>query len=99
MSDALLRVVWSPGSDHLTGVCHCGAEYRADGPIEVWQWLLAHPDHEAGIEAADHGASTEAPGHGASVETVGHGASIEASDREASVETLGHEASPEASID
>ncbi|MDP9847898.1 hypothetical protein [Streptosporangium lutulentum] len=51
MTSALLQVVWSPGSDHLTGVCHCGAEYRADGPVEVWQWLLAHPDHEASIEA------------------------------------------------
>jgi hypothetical protein len=68
VSGVLLQVLWSPGSDHLTGVCHCGAEYRADGPIEVWQWLLAHPDHEAGIEAADHGASVEAPGHGASTE-------------------------------
>jgi hypothetical protein len=99
VSDALLRVVWSPGSDHLTGVCHCGAEYRADGPIEVWQWLLAHPDHEAGIEAADHGASVEAPGHGASVEAIGHGANIEVSDREASIEAPGHGASTEARID
>ncbi|MFV2179042.1 hypothetical protein ACFHW2_37460 [Actinomadura sp. LOL_016] len=37
-----LRVEWSPGSDRLTGVCHCGAEHRADGPVEVWTWLLAH---------------------------------------------------------
>jgi hypothetical protein len=68
VSDALLRVVWSPGSDHLTGVCHCGAEYRAGGPIEVWQWLLAHPDHETGVEAADHEVGVEVPGHEASTE-------------------------------
>jgi hypothetical protein len=78
VSDALLRVVWSPGSDHLTGVCHCGAEYRADGPTEVWQWLLAHPDHEVGVEASDHGANTEASDHGASIQAPGHQASGEA---------------------
>ncbi|WP_176611838.1 hypothetical protein [Actinomadura sp. WMMB 499] len=45
----LLRVEWSPGSDRLTGVCHCGAEHRADDPVEVWTWLLAHPEHDAAI--------------------------------------------------
>ncbi|GII25731.1 hypothetical protein [Planosporangium mesophilum] len=40
------RVVWQPGSDTLVGVCHCGAERDADDPIEVWQWLLSHPDHD-----------------------------------------------------
>jgi hypothetical protein len=44
----LLRVEWTPGSDLLTGVCHCGAEYRAEGPLEVWEWLLAHPEHGTG---------------------------------------------------
>lgn len=43
MSTGLLRVVWVPGSDLLRGVCHCGATHVADGPIEVWDWLLAHP--------------------------------------------------------
>ncbi len=45
MSGDRLRVLWTPGSDNLTGVCHCGAEQRADGPIEVWEWLLAHDEH------------------------------------------------------
>jgi hypothetical protein len=40
-----------PGSDTLTGVCHCGAEKRADGPIEVWEWLLAHDEHEPSTQA------------------------------------------------
>ncbi|RAY16134.1 hypothetical protein DPM19_04205 [Actinomadura craniellae] len=40
----VLRVEWRPGGDRLLGVCHCGAERRADGPVEVWEWLLAHPD-------------------------------------------------------
>jgi hypothetical protein len=44
-----LRVVWIPGSDQLRGVCHCGAERVADGPAEVWDWLLAHPvGHDGG---------------------------------------------------
>jgi hypothetical protein len=41
------RVVWSPGSDRLVGVCHCGAELEADDPVRLWRWLLAHPDHGA----------------------------------------------------
>ncbi|MDP4502230.1 hypothetical protein [Nonomuraea turcica] len=39
----VLRVVWLPGSDLLQGTCHCGATHLAEGPIEVWEWLLAHP--------------------------------------------------------
>jgi hypothetical protein len=39
----VLRVVWLPGSDRLQGTCHCGAVHVADGPVEVWEWLLAHP--------------------------------------------------------
>jgi hypothetical protein len=36
-------VDWLPGSDRLRGTCHCGAVHLADGPAEVWDWLLAHP--------------------------------------------------------
>jgi hypothetical protein len=43
----IYRVTWLPGSDTLRGVCHCGAEREAEDPIEIWSWLLAHPDgHE-----------------------------------------------------
>ncbi|WP_192809489.1 hypothetical protein [Actinomadura rudentiformis] len=42
-----LRVIWEPGSDVLVGICHCGAEHRAEDPVGIWQWLLSHPDHEA----------------------------------------------------
>jgi len=45
MSSATYRITWMPGSDLLFGVCHCGAECRAEDPIELWSWLLAHPDH------------------------------------------------------
>ncbi|MFI7634900.1 hypothetical protein [Nonomuraea sp. NPDC049400] len=39
----VLRVTWLPGSDLLLGTCHCGATHVAEGPAEVWEWLLAHP--------------------------------------------------------
>ncbi|WP_036372242.1 hypothetical protein [Micromonospora sp. ATCC 39149] len=37
------RIHWLPGTDTLRGVCHCGAERVAEEPVELWQWLLAHP--------------------------------------------------------
>jgi hypothetical protein len=40
-----LRVEWSPGSDRLTGSCHCGAQRTAEDPAEIWTWLLSHPGH------------------------------------------------------
>ncbi|WP_067467881.1 hypothetical protein [Actinomadura macra] len=40
---AVLRVVWVPGGDLLRGTCHCGAARVADGPVEIWAWLLGHP--------------------------------------------------------
>lgn len=49
----VVRVVWVPGSDRLRGVCHCGAEHVAEGPVQVWEWLLAHPvGHGGGVPAA-----------------------------------------------
>ncbi len=44
---AVLRVVWLPGSDRLQGTCHCGAVHVAEGPVEVREWLLAHPEGHA----------------------------------------------------
>lgn len=38
------RIDWLPGTDTLHGVCHCGAERSAEDPVELWQWMLAHPD-------------------------------------------------------
>ena len=43
--DRVLRVGWLPGSDLLTGRCHCGRETVTDDPVLLWEWLLAHPDH------------------------------------------------------
>jgi hypothetical protein len=45
---AVLRVDWLPGSDRLHGRCHCGAETQVEDPVEMWGWLLAHPDHPSG---------------------------------------------------
>lgn len=43
----VFRVQWTPGTDRLLAVCHCGAEEPADDPVQAWEWLLAHPDgHE-----------------------------------------------------
>ena len=38
------RVVWVPGTDRLRGTCWCGAVHEAEAPVELWEWLLAHPD-------------------------------------------------------
>jgi hypothetical protein len=46
--ERVLRVNWLPGSDRLRGRCHCGAETEAEDPVQMWEWLLAHPDHPAG---------------------------------------------------
>lgn len=46
------RIDWEPGSDALRGTCHCGARRACDDPVEMWDWLLAHPQgHRA--EASD----------------------------------------------
>lgn len=38
------RIHWVLGTDRLRAVCHCGAERTFDEPVELWEWLLAHPD-------------------------------------------------------
>lgn len=51
---SVVRVVWLPGSDRLEGTCHCGATTVADGPVEVWDWLLAHPvGHRRGADRTE----------------------------------------------
>ncbi|WP_030486975.1 hypothetical protein [Micromonospora chokoriensis] len=41
--DRVYRIHWMPGTDTLRGTCHCGAERLAEDPVELWEWLLAHP--------------------------------------------------------
>jgi hypothetical protein len=43
------RIHWVLGTDLMRAVCHCGAERVFEEPVELWDWLLAHPDgHTAG---------------------------------------------------
>ncbi|ALL79572.1 hypothetical protein AD006_30675 (plasmid) [Pseudonocardia sp. EC080610-09] len=38
------RIHWVLGTDLLHAVCHCGADRFFDDPVELWEWLLGHPD-------------------------------------------------------
>ena len=49
----VFRVVWLPGSDRLRGYCWCGTPHVSDGPVELWEWLLAHPDSHGGEPGTD----------------------------------------------
>lgn len=41
------RIDWLPGTDLLHGTCHCGREHTSQDPVEMWEWMLAHPQgHE-----------------------------------------------------
>ncbi|MCE3554356.1 hypothetical protein LWC33_23230 [Pseudonocardia sp. RS11V-5] len=45
--DRVYRIHWVLGTDRLRAVCHCGSERIFEDPVELWEWLLAHPDgHE-----------------------------------------------------
>jgi hypothetical protein len=46
----IYRVHWVLGTDLLLGVCHCGAGLQAEDPVELWEWLLRHPDgHDVSV--------------------------------------------------
>jgi hypothetical protein len=46
--DRVYRIHWEPGTDRLRAVCHCDAEREFEDPVQLWEWLLAHPEgHEA----------------------------------------------------
>jgi hypothetical protein len=49
--EGVYRIHWVPGTDQLHGVCFCGAQRRFEGPVELWDWLLSHPDHPNHPEA------------------------------------------------
>ncbi|GHH73066.1 hypothetical protein GCM10018793_11100 [Streptomyces sulfonofaciens] len=40
----VFRVHWVPGADRLLGVCYCGAEQEFEDPVDLWNWLLGHPE-------------------------------------------------------
>jgi hypothetical protein len=43
------RIHWVLGTDRLSSVCHCGAQREFEDPVDLWDWLLGHPeDHHPG---------------------------------------------------
>ncbi|MFF1607728.1 hypothetical protein ACFVYA_08095 [Amycolatopsis sp. NPDC058278] len=42
--DRVYRIHWVLGTDRLHAVCHCGAEREFEDPVQLWDWLLAHPE-------------------------------------------------------
>ncbi|SOE07843.1 hypothetical protein [Streptomyces sp. Ag109_G2-15] len=40
----IYRIDWLPGTDLLHGTCHCGAQHTAQDPVEMWEWMLGHPE-------------------------------------------------------
>jgi hypothetical protein len=53
--DAINRIHWRLGTDWLVGVCHCGAEHESDDPVELWEWLLGHPEGHQPRQPDAHG--------------------------------------------
>lgn len=49
--ERVYRIHWLPGTDTLRGICHCAAERLAEDPVELWEWLLAHPRGHQGVAA------------------------------------------------
>jgi hypothetical protein len=41
--DTVYRIHWVLGTDRLLAVCHCHAEREFEDPVQLWDWLLAHP--------------------------------------------------------
>ncbi|MCP2167376.1 hypothetical protein [Goodfellowiella coeruleoviolacea] len=56
--DRVYRVHWVLGTDRLRAVCHCSAEREFEDPVQLWEWLLSHPDgHVAPQSTSDSGAT------------------------------------------
>jgi hypothetical protein len=50
--ERVYRIHWVLLTDSLRAVCFCGAERIFEDPIELWEWLLGHPEgHDAGPAA------------------------------------------------
>ncbi|GII58697.1 hypothetical protein Pth03_70860 [Planotetraspora thailandica] len=56
---SIYTVEWVPGTDLLLGICHCGARRRFEDPIELWDWMLGHPEgHRSPADPAPEPALT-----------------------------------------
>jgi hypothetical protein len=42
--ERVYRIHWVLGTDRQRAVCFCGADRIFDDPVELWEWLLGHPD-------------------------------------------------------
>jgi hypothetical protein len=59
----VFRVVWQLNTDVLVGYCWCGTAHESVDPIELWEWLLAHPDtHGEDGHDATSPAAPDSPG-------------------------------------
>lgn len=47
VDDGVYRIHWVPGTDRLLAVCFCGEKREFEDPVELWDWLLGHPEHGA----------------------------------------------------
>jgi hypothetical protein len=55
--EGIVRVHWVLGTDRLRAVCHCGAERLFEDPVELWEWVLDHPEgHRTGLALVKEGA-------------------------------------------
>ncbi|WP_181383442.1 hypothetical protein [Streptomyces sp. NWU339] len=62
LTGGVYRIHWVLGTDRLLAVCHCGAEREFEDPVELWDWLLAHPEgHHPPAAAAPLPAGTPEP--------------------------------------
>jgi hypothetical protein len=55
------RIHWVLGTDQLRAVCHCGAEQLFDDPVELWEWLLGHPEGHGGGDRRAGSPPADAP--------------------------------------
>ncbi|GAA2935567.1 hypothetical protein [Streptomyces enissocaesilis] len=53
--EGVFRIHWVLGTDRLSAVCHCGAEREFEDPVELWDWLLGHPEDHRPRTAAEAG--------------------------------------------
>lgn len=37
-------ITWVPGRDVMRAICFCGAELVGDDPLDLWLWVMGHPD-------------------------------------------------------
>ncbi|MFG1644260.1 hypothetical protein ACGFMK_28580 [Amycolatopsis sp. NPDC049252] len=59
--DRVHRIHWVLGTDRLRAVCHCAAEREFEDPVELWDWLLAHPVGHDTIHAGPGPATARTP--------------------------------------